>query len=250
MQILNVFERTIALLVSQFRHEKNDGTLTNLQKLIKILCEPAQQLQDVLWQLQNERWISTALGVQLDEIGYFLGLQRILGESDADYRERLQFQIFINRNSGTPEQIIQMLAFLTKSTYVHFFDVFPAYFELEMNGTNLPSPWNDLNEGIFNASPAGVNYAPINATLDHEISFSFTNDVFFAPLLVVPFENNLSDKRNLLMMPYASLLWVTSNQLNTNLASGGFDELDFPLESAGQFSELIQKNGNFIPRRF
>lgn len=250
MEIKNVFERTLSLLVSQFKNENQDGTLTNLQKLIKILCEPAQELQNVLQELQTQRWLSTAFGTQLDEIGFFLGLEREINETDSDYRERLQFQIFVNVNSGTPEQIIRMIAFLTDSSYVHFFDVFPAYFELEINGLKFPSPWNDLNQAIFNASPAGVNYAPINATLNNPISFSFANDVFNEPLLIVPSELNLSDTNLLLVQPYNDILYVTSNQINTDSSNGGFDELDFPLASAGQLTELIQINGNLIPQRY
>lgn len=250
MQIKNVFERTLSLLVSQFRRENKNGTLTNFQKLIKILCTPAQELQDVSQDLETQRWLSTAIGIQLDEIGFFLGLERQINESDSDYRERLQFQIFVNINSGTPEQIIKMIAFLTDSSYVHFFDVFPAYFELEINGLKFPDPWNDLNEAIFDASPAGVNYAPINATLNNPISFSLSNDIFNEPLLIVPSEFNLSDTNLLLVQPYGDILYVTSNQINTDSSNGGFDELDFPLEFAGKLTELIQKNGNFLPTRF
>lgn len=248
-QILNVFGRTLAILASQFRDQKPDGGLTNLQKLIKILCEPAQELQDVLWQLKTERWLSTSIGQQLDELGIILGLPRNPGESDEDYRERLKFQIFINFSSGTPEEIIQAALFLTDSTYVRFFDVFPAFFQLEINGTNFPDPWNELNEAIFKISPAGVNYAPITATLGNEIPFVTSGDLIVQPLAVVLDESEPTVTYPLLVEPYNAILYLSAGNVEDLELFGGLDELDVPSPFAGVISELIQINGNFPPVR-
>jgi len=101
--ITNHFERAVALLASQFRFELANGELTNLQKIIKILAEQAQDIDYVNFELETQRWLDIAVGVQLDLLGEILGLPRNIRESDDDYRERLQFQIFIK-----PE-IIQLL---------------------------------------------------------------------------------------------------------------------------------------------
>lgn len=241
VQILNVFERTLALLVSQFRDQKPDGSLTNFQKLIKVLCTPAQELQDVLWELKTERWLSTSIGVQLDEIGVILGLLRNQGESDDDYRERLQFQIFINISSGTPEDIMQALKFLTKASKVAFFDVFPAFFQLETDGLKFPIPATDLVDSIFRLSPAGVNYAPITATLGEEIPLIMSGDLISEPLFVVPDENAPNDLSNVLLDPYNALLYVSAGATSETSEEGGLDELNFPQPDAGVVSELIQK---------
>ena len=239
-QILNVFERTLALLASQFRDQKPDGGLTNFQKLIKVLCQPAQELQDVLWELKTQRWLSTAVGVQLDEIGVILGLPRNLNESDEDYRERLQFQIFINISSGTPEDIMRALKFLTEASKVAFFDVFPAFFQLETDGLKFPIPATDLNEAIFQISPAGVNYAPITATLGEQIPLVMSGDLIDQPLFVVPDENSPNNLANLLLDPYNEILSVNAGATEDDGSDGYLEELDFPQEGAGVVSELIQ----------
>lgn len=250
VQITNQFQRALSLLVSQFRGEKADGSLTNLQKLIKVLVAPLQDLENVRWQLKTQRWLSTAIGAQLDEIGVILGLPRQLGESDEDYRERLQFQIFINNTSGTPEEVMAVLAFLTQATHTNYHDIGIAAFQLETNGLKFPNPPNQLNDGIFQVSPAGVNYAPIVATYNVPISFELSGDLTDVPLLVAPNSNDVTELTNLLIEPENALLYVASGQYENNGPNGGLDELDFPLATAGQLSELIQKGGNAPARRF
>lgn len=250
VQITNHFERALSLLASQFRDQKPDGTLTNFQKLIKVLCTGAQVLENAKWQLKTERWLSTAIGAQLDEIGEILGLPRELGESDEDYRERLQFQIFINVSSGTPEEQIAILKFLNAAEKVHYFQVGIASFHLETDGLKFPSPPNDLVEGLFRASPAGVNYPSITATWGVDIPFSTSGDLRNDLFYVNPNQSDNSELRNLEMEPYNSLLWVSAGNVDDNEGSGGLSELGYPTEGTGQICELIQKNGNFSPRRF
>lgn len=247
VQITNQFERALALLASQFRDQKANGDLTNFQKLIKVLVKPMQDLENVKWELKTERWLSTAIGQQLDEIGLILGLPRNLGESDEDYRERLQFQIFINISSGTPEEVMQVLAFLTHATHVNYHDIGIADFQLETNGLTFPDPVNDLNDAIFQVSPAGVNYAPIVATYNVPISFELGADLADEPLFIAP---DSSEITNLLLAPVPGILYVAAGAVGDNGPNGGLDELDFPLNTAGQLSELIQKGGNAPAQRY
>lgn len=250
VRILNAYQRTISLLASQFRGSKADGSLTNLQKLIQAIVIPAQELEDVTWELQTERWLSTAIGVQLDEIGIILGLPRLADESDEDYRERLQFQIFINTSVGSPEDSIRVLAFLTKSTHIGYFERYPAFYQMETNGLKFPIPPNDLNNALFSVSPAGVNYVPIVATYNVPISFELSGDLQLDPLFVAPNTANPNELVNLELEPYNALLYVSAGNVNSNGPDGGLDELNFPLPTAGQISELIQIGGNFPPRRY
>lgn len=252
VQITDQFQRGLALLASQFRGQKPDGELTNLQKLLKVIITPAQRLEDVKWQLKTERWLDTSVGVQLDRIGAILGLPRQINESDADYRERLQFQIFVNTTSGTPEEVMQVLAFLTQASHVNYHDIGIACFQLETNGLKFPNPPNDLNDGIFQVSPAGVNYAPIVATYNVPISFELGGDLTNQALVVNANSSDPFEERELLMEVYPGtpILYVAAGAVESNGPDGGLDELDFPLETAGQLSELIQKGGNFPPRRF
>ena len=248
--ITNVFERALALLVSQFRDQKLNGDLTNLQKLIRILSVPAQELAYVNYKILTERWLNIAVGVQLDELGIILGLSRNPGESDEDYRERLQFQIFINISNGTPEDVIRALAFLTKSTHIDYIERSPAFFQMGTDGTTFPDTPNELNDAIFAMSPAGVNYAPIVATYGAEIPFSFSGDLALNPFGVAPDVDDPSFIAELLIEPQNDILYVSNGDVEDSGPNGGLDELNYPLATAGQVSELIQKNGNFPPERF
>lgn len=252
VQILNTFERTLSLLASQFRREKPNGELTNFHKLIQAICVLGQEAEDVNWQLKTQRWLSTAIGQQLDEIGIILGLPRNINESDESYRERLQFQVFINVSSGTPEQVIAALAFFTKSTHIGYFERDYAFFQLETNGLTFPNPPNVLNDGIFSLSPAGVNYAPIVATYNVPISLIFSGDTISEPLFVAPNSEDVSELTNLEMQVYAGdpILYVNAGNIEQSGPNGGLAELGDPSPWAGAFSELIQKGGNFPPRRF
>ncbi|MEO8894042.1 MAG: hypothetical protein ABI417_21360 [Coleofasciculaceae cyanobacterium] len=250
VHITNTFQRNLALLVSQFRREKPNGDLTNLQKLIKVISILGQEAEDVNWQLKTERWLSTAIGQQLDEIGILLGLPRNINESDESYRERLQFQIFINTSNGTPEDIIKALAFFTNSTHIGYFEREHAFFQLFTDGLTFPNPANNLNDGIFSLSPAGVNYAPIVASYAANIILRFSGDTIAEPLFVAPNEDDPSELHNLEVEPYNSILYVNAGGVEQTGINGAISELNYPSPWGGQICELIQKGGNFPPRRF
>lgn len=174
-------------------------------------------------------------------------------ESDEDYRERLQFQIFINTSNGTPEDAIRTLAFLTQANHIGYLEVYPAFYQMETDGLKFPVPPNQLNDALFSISPAGVNYAPIVATYNVPISFEFSGDLSSEPLGIAPLTSDPSYITNLeieqSILPNNAILYVSAGNVDMNGPEGGFDELGFPSPIAGQFSELIQKNGNFPPRR-
>lgn len=250
VQITTAFERALALLASQFRGTKADGSLTNLQKLIKSVVEPAQEIEDVNWELKTERLLSTAIGQQLDEIGIILGLPRELNESDEDYRERLQFQIFINSSNGTPEDSIRALDFLTDGSDIGYFERQFAFYQMSTNGLKFPTPPNQLNDALFSISPAGVNYVPIVATYNVPIVFTVGGDLRLDPLFIAPDASDPSVLVNLEVNPYASILYVSAGNVEEGSPRGGLAELNFPSPLAGQIAELIQKGGNFPPERY
>lgn len=247
MQILNVYERTLALLVSQFRDSRPDGSLSNFQKLIRAISSSLQNVEDVNWELFSERWLNTAVGFQLDEIGVLLGLPRNPNESDESYRFRLRVQIFINIAKGTPEEQINLLRILTDASYIGYHELQPAAFQLETNGTLFPDPWNSLNQSIKQISPAGVAYTPITATLGEEWVLRFGGNQALGPLYVSPDGINLGP---LEVEPYNSILYVSSGAVEIDTTSGQLAELNFPNPQAGILSELIQIDGQLTPRRF
>jgi len=114
-----------ATLPAQFRNAPN------LLALIEAIIGPSdpttwgiQELENVFFALRDERWLSTAGGVQLDKLGEILGLHRTSAD-DGEYREALQVQIVINTSEGAPETLIQLVADITGGA-VHLVEKPPA----------------------------------------------------------------------------------------------------------------------------
>lgn len=246
--ISNIVDRTLVLLASQFQGTTPSGGLTNLQKLVKSFALSIQNIEDTLEKLRSERNLDTAIGVQLDGLGQILGLARNDGESDEDYRERLKFQIFINRGTGTPEEVIAILKFLTDATRIRYIEYYPAAYQMITNGIIFPDPPQELVTAIQQASPAAVQYVPITATFGVNVPFVFGADSVFEALVITdPADPALFEN---LELDTGDLLYVNASQFSDNPEGGGFAEYgspDIDITGSGQLSEVIMFNGSAAP---
>lgn len=264
VRITNHLQRAIALLAAQFQETKPDGSPTNFQKLLAALIESAQEIDDVNWQLFSQRSLDTAVGVQLGGyveyngeqvevgIGSILGLPRIDGESDDDYRERLRFQSFINTAKGTPEEIITTVKTLTNASTVRYREFYPAGFQVYTDGLRFPNPPSQLVEALHEVSPAGVQYPPVIATLGVSIPFIFGGDPVNSLLLVRPDPDspqllNLQVTNGILNF----LLSVNANRLPFTATEGYLAEA-YPdgtviTTGAGQLAEVFYLNSHLPP---
>lgn len=189
------------------------------------------------------------MGAQLDGLGQIIGLERNPGESDSSYRQRLKDQVFINVSSGTPEEMIRIIASLTNATEVRYMDMFPAGFILVTNGINFPSPINDLNIAIQSASPAAVQSVPIYATFGVAKPFVFGNDSEIEPLWITnpsppPDLTNLQLNTGFLLNVNPSIFTAPNFGGGFAEALGTFPNYTYYTEGAGQFIEVIQEGGN------
>lgn len=256
VDIPNYFERTLALLASQFQLKNPDGSLTNLQKVVKSLTLQAQELNTQEQLLITMRYLNTAEGEQLDGLGQILGLPRIPGQSDQTYREDLQFQIFVNQSNGTPEQMIQILKYLTDATEIWYIELYPAAYQMITNGLSFPDNPSDLIQAIQNTSPAGVSFAALTATYNVN-PFVFSTDPFEEQFYVAPNPNDISE-----IHPFqvdsgagAQNLFIQRDETHNPNFGGGFAEalgeppnfMGIDTTGAGQLPEAIQTNGNIPP---
>lgn len=256
--IPNVVQRSLSLLASQFRGTNEEGNLTNFQKLLKVFLESSQNIQDVINQLKTQRNIFDAVGVQLDGIGEILGLQRESGESDEDYRERLQFQTFINSGTGTPEEVIRVLAFLTNASKVGYIEYYPGAYQMSTDGTTFPDPPEELVTAINRASPAGIQYVPVTASYGVEKPFVFGLDFEEVPLWVT--DPNDPEELTNIELDTSEILYVNPANRATSRFGGGFAEAiwtndpttpiiyDFDTTGAGRLAEVIMRNGSQAPQ--
>ena len=250
--IQNFYERTIALLASQFQISLADGAKTNLQKFLAAMVTPCYDINDVELELYNERWLATAEGVQLDKIGLILGLARTPGQSDSDYREALYFQVFINRSTGTPEEAIATLKFLTKANNIKYLEPHPAFYQMRTDGLpeNFSIPPDEIVSAIEAISPAGVQYVPITAFMGNIPPFVFSSDPIVEDFYVAPNPADLSqinpfhvstDGINDLQFQINKGLVISSG------TGGGFAEDGFAAPNPGHLAEVLVLNGGTPP---
>lgn len=255
VDIPNYFERAVALLASQFQIRNPDGSLTNLQKVVYALTRQAQVLNTQEQLLQTMRYLNTAQGVQLDGLGEILGLARIPGQSDESYREDLQFQIFINQSHGTPEEVMQILRFLTDASMVWYTEIYPAAYTMATNGLYFPANPSDLVTTIQRVSPAGVAFVALVATYNKN-PFTFSDDPFTEQFYVAPNIADPSELHPFQVDPGAGAVdfYIQRGETVNPNFGGGFAEAlgvypNYTIDTtgAGQLVESIQLNGNVPP---
>lgn len=254
-EISNYYERAIALLASQFQIALADGGKTNLQKVIYAILTEAQEIQDQEELLYSQRSLDTAEGAQLDGLGEILGLSRMPGQSDDSYRQALQFQIFVNNSSGTPEEVIAILQFLTSSSKIWYFEVYPAAYQMATNGLNFPPDPSDIVDAIQTSSPAGVEFIGVTATYNTN-PFVFSSDPINEQLYVASNPSNVRELNPLQVDGGAGLddLYVQKGETVDPDFGGGFAEAlgTYPTYTidttgAGQLAEIIMTNGSVPP---
>ncbi len=247
VDIPNYYDRCVALLASQFQIRLPSGARTNFQKMLFAISTMSQLINTQETLLQTMRYLNTAEGIQLDGLGQILGLPRIPGESDADYRERLQFQIFVNNSSGTPEEVIKILAFLTRASKIWYQETYPAAYIMTTNGLTFPNPPSDLVPAIQSASPAGVEFSAVIAIYGTN-PFAFSNDPFNSQFFVSPNPNDPTELHPFQVDPGSGAqdFYVNAGQTSDPDFGGGFAEAlgvypnyTYDNTGAGQMAEAI-----------
>lgn len=109
---------------------------TNFEKLIATYITQIQTLEQVFFQLLNERGLTTSQGVQIDGIGQIVGEERNV-RNDTDYLRALEGKILINLSSGTLEELLAIILKLLPEPrdLLVVEDSFPAHFEIEVEDT-------------------------------------------------------------------------------------------------------------------
>lgn len=92
-----------------------------IRGLVEAILTNLQPLEDVLTQLDNERDLDTAVGVQLDVLGLLIGLLR--GSlTDDQYRKALRVKVSQNASRGTTEDATDTLRKATEDSTSTIYD--------------------------------------------------------------------------------------------------------------------------------
>lgn len=159
------------LALERLREQYKDRP--KLQAFIRSMVSEIQELEDAFQALAVERGLDEAEGLQLDNLGDIVGLDRITGESDDDYRVRLRAKIAQNISQGEPEAVMTLMALLVGASMVVLTEGEFASIQL---GADEPIPDQDRVNAIYRqiklAMPAAVRIDWL-AYFDGEDSFAF-----------------------------------------------------------------------------
>ena len=161
-------------------------------------------LEEVFFQLLQNMWLDTAIGVQLDVLGIILNVDRD-GRTDEAYKTILYAKVQINVSSGEPESIIAAVnAIFNNPSMVEYTPVYPGKFRIWTNGTlpitleyllvdyvgdfiidydgnNIGTTQEDFTQLniLTGIAPAGVGFLWADSIVDYEGTF------------IVDYDNNI-----------------------------------------------------------
>lgn len=154
----NATEITTHVAEAVARLLQQDKDKERISGLAESIVSELQNIETATFDLIQNRLISNSTGVTLDRIGDIVGVERLLGESDTDYRGRILRGIFRNRAQGTPESIIEAALFFAAGATILLIEGSEASFAIEvLNVTLTQNQIDDLYAIIRAVKPAGVN---------------------------------------------------------------------------------------------
>lgn len=138
----------VAHLINFFRKPRNSAFLS-------ALCEPIQNIEDVLWATYNAFDLDTAVGDQLDKLGALVGELRN-DRVDANYRTAIRVRILVNSSQGTLPELIDILDQADPTLGHEATEYYPATVVFWWLGAFPELTSLELFQLIKQAKPAGV----------------------------------------------------------------------------------------------
>lgn len=148
----------LALILEQFKDSPD------FLALLTVFLKQVQDVEDVLFELKDLRFLDDAVGVQLDLLGELLGVGRG-GLTDEAFRSRLRVQILINLATGTIQSILDPLEVLLPTNTFTMTETFPASLSVTAEESISEVDGDIAGETVLQTRPAGV-----------EASFRFFED--------------------------------------------------------------------------
>lgn len=136
---------------------------SNLVDLINGTQAFSEELYTALTQVRDNLGLVNSAGEQVDKIGTeILSLIRGDGESDYDYKLRLNFRIREIYSRGTYVDLYEAFGYLTNATLVRVYELYNANILCYSNGTNYVG----LRAAMRKIKAAGVGFsgAVVNGT--------------------------------------------------------------------------------------
>lgn len=129
--------------------------------LISSLTDRTQEFENVALDLYLQRWVTSATGVSLDNLGAIVGEARN-GHADDEYRLWILARIQVNRSNGKGDEILTLLALLLQSDEGFRVDPrYPAAFEVSIDELPTDLTADEIFQILSAARGAGVGMVMI-----------------------------------------------------------------------------------------
>ena len=170
-----------------------------VEGLISAWAGGIQALEDLFNDLADED-VDSATGQQLDLFGEVVGLDRVAGQTDEDYRFEIKIKVVQNFIKGTPEEIIAAVGHYLGVDLFDYVEVYPAQVDIFSIDELDPFVAEKFYFKIKSFLPAGValgnfGFAPYDEILRFDVGYGLGDEGVlddgdkFAGLYY--FENNL-----------------------------------------------------------
>ena len=126
----------------------------NLETLLEIYASEIQALETAAFQVLDDRWLDSAVGTQLDNLGQIIGRDR-LGEDDDTYRILLTSQIALNSSSGTVSEILYVLNLNVPTITLELEQLYPAAFVITAESDPITTSTATIISGLIDRLRAG-----------------------------------------------------------------------------------------------
>lgn len=134
------------LLIEQFQRKPN--ITRTLQSFAEEILEP----EGVFSKLRRGLDYSLQSGESLDFIGAIVGEDR-QGRTDEEYRQAIEFRIYITNSDGTPDPFISAFQYFTQSENIRYKEVYPGRVQIYGDGSTVPA---GIYLNLKSILPAGV----------------------------------------------------------------------------------------------
>jgi hypothetical protein len=155
---------------------EQDKGKAGIANLASALVEPLQTLENTFMDLLTLRVLGAASGLQLDQLGDVVGIDR-LGLGDAAYAQRISARILVNISNGDPETLIQIFKLLTQGSLVVYEEHFPAGYGVMSNGP-IPADQRDLILALMEAATGGGIRMDTFGVFDNSAPFAMAGTIY------------------------------------------------------------------------
>ncbi len=139
--------------------------LPNISKILSTYTGACSNLEDLWFELLEERSLTTAVGAQLDLLGKLIVEQR-RGRGDDEYRVAILAKIGVNNSEGTALNITDFISGLTGAETIKIFQHFPASTTLQFNSRDLILNPKEVAQSVDSVHSAGVGTALLHDRYD------------------------------------------------------------------------------------